>query len=390
MCGGGGGEDGASDFASNTKKKGWHKFISCHHVAAHVQLLNIAHHQRRSRPATTWQFPQRTLKACSRCHAQRKGVAYCLRLGHISVPLSSLRKEEGMGGSPQGMRALLLISRFKPAEVSFSAPIFQEGLDRLSGLRPQLISGIFEIDHEALRGSMSIGRVREFLRFNSALRTEEYLHVLSVVQSTWQQAAGWCQGTFDDFLFRFIQLHLMVEVDDNGIPVMLAHSRLSFGAGVFQTSWKLMSRLPLDGTPVRSPVVRRMNTYMSASLYVPERGSIGIHELWLSDTACPKFPEQQSGAMNEGGDGASGVGGGGEVGASKVGDREQDQGAKAPAEGLFPLRSVTYSCRENEMIQASSVYGLGSFQFRWVRVGPVDKSCYFDNDLQSPYQHAKF
>ena len=94
--------------------------------------------------------------------------------------------------------------------------------------------------------------------------------------------------------------------------------------------------------------------------------------------------------MNEGGDGASGVGGGGEVGASKVGDREQDQGAKAPAEGLFPLRSVTYSCRENEMIQASSVYGLGSFQFRWVRVGPVDKSCYFDNDLQSPYQHAKF
>jgi hypothetical protein len=396
----GGDQDGASDFARDKTKKGWRKFISCHYVAAHVQLLNIAHHQRRSRPATTWQFPQRTLKACSRCHAQRKGVAYCLRLGHISVPLSSLRKEEGMGGSPQGMRALLLISRFKPAEVSFSAPIFQEGLDRLSGLRPQLISGIFQIDHEALRGSMSIGRVREFLRFNSALRTEEYLHVLSVVQSTWQQAAGWCQGTFDDFLFRFIQLHLMVEVDDNGIPVMLAHSRLSFGASVFQTSWKLMSRLPLDGTPVHSPVVSRLNTYMSASLYVPERGSIGIHELWLSDTACPKFPEQQRaqlssacraqpGAMKEGGNGASGVWGGGEVGGPKVGDREQDQGAKAPAEGLFPLRSVTYLVRENDMIQASSVYGLGSFQFRWVRVGPVDKSCSFDNDPQSPYQHAK-
>ena len=141
---------------------------------------------------------------------------------------------------------------------------------------------------------------------------------------------------------------------------------------------------------MRSPVVSWLNTYMAASLYVPERGAIGIRELWLSDTACPKFPEQpkahvssaQPGAMKDGGKGAGCI-------TYNVGDREQDQGAKMPAEGLFPLRSVTYLVRENEMIQSSGVYGLGRVRCRWDRVGPVDKPCYVDSDLQSPCQHAK-
>jgi hypothetical protein len=299
--------------------------------------------------------------------------------------VSALRKREGMGGKPQGPRALLLIS-FKHADKSLSAPVFQEGLDRLSGLRQQLFNGIFQMDNDALRGSMSIGRVRQFLRYNSVMQTQD----LSVVQSAWQQTAGWCHGSFDDFLFRFLQLHLIMEVADNGIPLMLVHSRLSFGAGVLQTPWRLVVRTPLDGTPVRSPVVSWLNTYMAASLYVPERGAIGIRELWLSDTACPKFPEQpkahvssaQPGAMKDGGKGAGCI-------TYNVGDREQDQGAKMPAEGLFPLRSVTYLVRENEMIQSSGVYGLGRVRFRWDRVGPVDKSCYVDSDLQSPCQHAK-
>ena len=417
VAGGGGGEDGESDLAWKKTEKGaerWaiperttgRKFISCQYVAAHVQLLNIAP-ERRSRFATTGQVAadgegstgpraqahaqpytraqMRTLKPCSRCKAQRKGVAYCVRQGHISVPVSALRKREGMGGKPQGPRALLLIS-FKYADVSLSAPVFQEGLDRLSGLRPQLFNGIFQMDNDALRGSMSIGRVRQFLRYNSVMQTQD----LSVVQSAWQQTAGWCHGSFDDFLFRFLQLHLIMEVADNGIPLMLVHSRLSFGAGVLQTPWRLVVRTPLDGTPVLSPVVSWLNTYMAASLYVPERGAIGIRELWLSDTACPKFPEQpkahvssaQPGAMKDGGKGAGCI-------TYNVGDREQDQGAKMPAEGLFPLRSVTYLVRENEMIQSSGVYGLGRVRFRWDRVGPVDKSCYVDSDLQSPCQHAK-
>jgi len=208
---GGGGEDGASDFARDKTKKGGRKFTSCHYVAAHVQLLSIAPH-RRSRFATTRQVPPldkttadqvaadgegstglraqtytraqlRTLKPCSRCKAQHKGVLYCLRLGHISVPLSALRKKEGMGGKPLGPRALLLIGDIRLLRPQLSAPIFQEGLDRLSGLRPQLFSGIFQFDSAALRGSMTIGRVRESLRYNSSLPTEE----LSVVQSTWQQ-----------------------------------------------------------------------------------------------------------------------------------------------------------------------------------------------------------
>ena len=431
--GGGGGEDGASDFARDKTKKGGRKFTSCHCVAAHVQLLSIAPHQR-SRFATTRQVPPldkttadqvpadgegstglraqtytraqlRTLKPCSRCKAQHKGVLYCLRLGHISVPLSALRKKEGMGGKPLGPRALLLIGDIRLLRPQLSAPIFQEGLDRLSGLRPQLFSGIFQFDSAALRGSMTIGRVRESLRYNSSLPTEE----LSVVQSIWQQTAGWCRDTwvgtsntlntaFTNFLFRFYQLHLIMEVDDDGIPLMLLHSRLSFGAGVLQTPWRLNSRTPLDGIPMRSPVVSSLNTYFSCSLYVPERGSIGIRELWLSDTACPKFPEQQkaqlssacrpqAGVMKKGGNDASGVWGGGKVGPPKVGDREEDQGAKAPAEVLFPLRAVTYSCRENEMIHTGSVYGLGSFQFRWLRVGPEDKTCLFVKDLQCAYVH---
>ena len=209
-------------------------------------------------------------------------------------------------------------------------------------------------------------------------------------QDTWVVTSNFLNAAFTNFLFRFFQLHLIMEVDDDGILLMLLHSRLSFGASFLQTRCRLTSSVPLDGIPVRSPAVSSLNTYFSTSLYVPERGSIGIRELWLSDTACPKFPEQpkahvssaQPGAMKDGGKGAGCI-------TYNVGDREQDQGAKMPAEGLFPLRSVTYLVRENDMIQASSVYGLGSFQFRWVRVGPVDKSCSFDNDPQSPYQHAK-
>jgi hypothetical protein len=76
-----------------------------------------------------------------------------------------MRKKEGMGGKPLGPHALLLLIRdillLRPR---LSGPIFQEGLDRLSGLRPQLFSGIFQIDSEALRGSMTIGRVRKSLR----------------------------------------------------------------------------------------------------------------------------------------------------------------------------------------------------------------------------------
>jgi len=50
-----GGEDGVSHFAlDKTKKGGRNKFISCHYVDAHVQLLSIAP-QRRSRLSTTWQ-----------------------------------------------------------------------------------------------------------------------------------------------------------------------------------------------------------------------------------------------------------------------------------------------------------------------------------------------
>jgi hypothetical protein len=136
----------ASNFARDKSKKAGRKFISCHYVAAQVQLLSIAS-QRCSSLSMTWQvhpldtsadqvaaggegstgprvqahahtYKQaqlNTLKPCSRCKAQRKGVAYCLRLGHISVLLSSLRKKEGMGGKLQGMRALLLISRVKHA-----------------------------------------------------------------------------------------------------------------------------------------------------------------------------------------------------------------------------------------------------------------------------------
>jgi hypothetical protein len=51
-----------------------------------------------------------------------------------------------------------------------------------------------------------------------------------------------------------------MELDDDGIPFMLFHSRLSFGAGMLQTLWRLISRLPLDGNPVRSPVASWLNS----------------------------------------------------------------------------------------------------------------------------------
>jgi len=312
-----------------------------------------------------------TMKPCSRCKANHKSVTYCIQRGHVPVSVSS----HSTGKQAAGMRALLLISKCKDAEVGH--PIFEEGLIRLSQMSLHPFRGIFRLDPSCLAGgnSLTVGQCRAFFGYNSLFPTEH----TSVIQTMWQKTAGWCSWIFDDFRMRFVQIHLILDIDNEGIPFALVHTRLSFG--MFQTRWQLTACASLDGKPGlnHNQSRQRLNVYSSMSLVVAERGSIGVQELQLGDRAWPKFPTRTSGMC-----------GGAEGGPRRVKGSEQEQGRNAPAEGLFPLRSVTYSCRENEMIQASSVYGLGSFQFRWVRVGPVDKSCYFDNDLQSPYQHAKF
>jgi len=406
-------EDGAPDIAWNKTKKGGRKFISCQFVASHVQLLSIAP-ERRSRLAELWQWwggrgskPQdvgvqdsvkpgedataveveadglgsqwaqtgahnytekqlRTMKPCSRCKANHKGVTYCIQRGHVPVSVSS----HSTGKQAAGMRALLLVSKCKDAEVG--RPIFEEGLSRLSRMSLLPFCGIFKIDPSSLTGGhngLTVGQCRAFFGYNSAMRTEH----TSVIQTMWQKTAGWCSWFFDDFRMRFVQIHVILDIDNDGIPFVLVHNRLSFG--VFQTRWQLAACASFDGTPGRNhnQTTQRLNVYSSLSLAEAERGSIGIQELQLGNRAWPKYPNDTSGMC-----------GGAEGGPRGVRGSERKQETKVPAEGLFPLRVLRWHFSENEIIQTVQCQGLGTFAFRGVRVGPLDRSCYLcyiDDDL---------
>jgi hypothetical protein len=386
-------ESGSPDVAWNKTKKGGRKFISCHFVASHVQLLSIAP-KRRSRLAELWhrwggkssgedataveveadgmgsQWAQtgahnytekqlRTMKPCSRCKANHKSVTYCIQRGHVPVSVSS----HSTGKETAGMRALLLISKCKDAEVGL--PAFQDGLMRLSRMSLLPFSGIFRLDPSCLaRGNnLTVGQCRAFFGYNSMFPKEH----TSVIQTMWQKTAGWCSCFFDDFKMRFVQIHLILDIDNDGIPFALVHARLSFG--LFQTRWQLTACGSFDGkTGLNHNFSRqRLNVHSSMSLVTPERGSIGVQELQLGDRAWPKFPSRTSGMC-----------GGAEGGPRRFKSRE---GTNAPAEGLFPLRAVRWNFRENEMIQTGDCQELGSYKFRWVRVGPIDRSCYIDEDL---------
>ena len=73
--------------------------------------------------------------------------------------------------------------------------------------------------------------------------------------------------------------------------------------------------------------------------------------------------------------------GGAEGGPRGVRGSERKQETKVPAEGLFPLRVLRWHFSENEIIQTVHCQGLGTFAFRGVRLGPLDRSCYIDDDL---------
>ena len=86
----------------------------------------------------------------------------------------------GLGGRQAGMRALLLISRCAFAEVSASALMLTEGIERLSGVRPQLWSGIYQFDVSSPRDGITPGRMREILRGSSAMKKSEQ-HMIQVL-----------------------------------------------------------------------------------------------------------------------------------------------------------------------------------------------------------------
>ena len=100
----------------------------------------------------------RGLRPCSRCRAQRKGVSYCVRLGHVPVAVSSGRT--AAGGRRPGMRALLLISKCKDAG---SELLLQSGQSVRENLleRFQLVSGVFQIEPRWLSGDVTPGKIRE-------------------------------------------------------------------------------------------------------------------------------------------------------------------------------------------------------------------------------------
>ena len=56
--------------------------------------------------------------------------------------------------------------------------MLSEGLDRLSGVRPQLWSGIFEFEHP--RDGLTPGQIRETLRGSSAIEKSEH-HMIQVL-----------------------------------------------------------------------------------------------------------------------------------------------------------------------------------------------------------------
>lgn len=97
------------------------------------------------------------LKPCSRCKSQRKGVSYCIRLGHVPVAMSSQRT--AAGGTTPGVRALLVISRIMDRDAEERS---QEHLRENLWMNMQLFSGIFQIEPCCLSGDgVTPGKIRE-------------------------------------------------------------------------------------------------------------------------------------------------------------------------------------------------------------------------------------
>lgn len=106
----------------------------------------------------------RAMRPCSLCKGRRKGLAHCIRLGHVPGSVSSRLTAVGgglgepseiRGGKQGGGRALLLIWRSKDSE---------EEPDRPMRGNLQMFNGIFQLDPSCIsRDSKTPGQVREVL-----------------------------------------------------------------------------------------------------------------------------------------------------------------------------------------------------------------------------------
>ncbi len=134
---------------------------------------------------------------------------------------------------------------------------------------------------------------------------------LTIFSKMWRQvssSASWCARTLLDCAMRWMQLHILCDVDDNGTPFIRFHTRFDV-FGLYQTPWKLRFYAPLDGrsialplanlkgythsnTELKDPVVVHLNLHFpETSTQVEEVGkTFCIQELWLSPILLPEFP----------------------------------------------------------------------------------------------------
>ena len=253
------------------------------------------------------------------------------------------------------------------------------GLELLTVL--QNASGIFKWDQR----SMPPGRVRQSFKdlYNSGRYTDEMTRMMakahigiSADEHNFLAALGGlrekCIATVTNFIYSFLEQHVEFVVDQ-GVVALRSHVRLRLRLpavlGHFQTPWRFVSQVRLDGSGIRAENYSNNAGYVVHNLPVLtplSGGQVGISKFHAISRS--RGGEECAGA----GAGAAckGIGGEGEGGVG--GEAGVGEWLPAGARGTIP--HILYRFNGTQLIQEGYAPGIGHYEICCERVGGVDRA----------------
>ena len=116
-------------------------------------------------------------------------------------------------------------------------------------------SGIYEWDRDAKRAGnfLSPGRVRVMTNGSLGPGFNEELGVLKRMA---KGMTDWSTESLTNLAYRYLQMHVFLALDSDGIPLVRVHTRLRLPVpvsplGNFYTTWKLAYQMHLDARPIK-------------------------------------------------------------------------------------------------------------------------------------------
>lgn len=134
------------------------------------------------------------------------------------------------------------------------------------------ISGIYQVDWSRVRpGDVTPGQIRVAQNSIAGTTADERGILRRLFDSAWR----WCEASAMDKILRMLQLHLQLDLDDDGVPYIRVHSRLRIGN--VETPWRFTWQTSLDGhrPPVRFRNIVDQQAYTYLTWTHSEKGCVG-------------------------------------------------------------------------------------------------------------------